>query len=132
MNPALRRFSRYASVGVSTFLFDLGILYIAVTGFGVAYYVATPIAFLIAVSINYAVSRSYVFRGTTRVWSHGYIYFLCVAGIGVIATTTLVAFLVSFLALHYLFARVLVAGIVGFANYFFNLYVNFNIAGKHY
>lgn len=131
MSRALRRFFRYTTVGVATFALDLLMLTFAVSVLGVPYYLATPISFLIAVSVNYAVSRHFVFRGSSRRWHHGYAYFIGVALGGAVATTALVAALVSYFGLYYLVARVVVAGIVGMGNYLFNLYVNFNVAGKH-
>jgi putative flippase GtrA len=118
-------------VGVSTLLFDLAMLYIAVSVFDVAYYIATPFSFLIAVSCNYVLSRRFVFVGTTRSWHSGYAYFAFVALGGATITTLLIAGLVSFFGFYYLFARVLVAGLVGIGNYLFNLYINFNVAGQH-
>jgi len=106
-------------------------LYFTVSVAGVPYYVATPISFLIAVSVNYAASRRFVFSGTERSWHGGYAYFIFAALAGAIVTTGLVAILVSLLGLYYLIARVLVAGIVGIANYLFNLYFNFRVVGKH-
>jgi putative flippase GtrA len=128
----LLRFARYLAVGVSTFLLDLGLLFLAVHFGRIPYYIATPCAFLIAVSLNYALSREIVFRGTERKWHHGYVYFATVALGGAALTTTLVTLLVSQLGLFYLLARIIVAGIVGMGNYLFNLHLNFKIVGKHH
>lgn len=124
------RFIRYAIVGVGTFLFDLAMLYAAVSYLHVAYYVATPCTFLIAVSCNYALSRAHVFKGTERSWHAGYAYFIALALLGAAATTVLVALLVSSFGIYYLVARIAVAGIVGVGNYLYNLHINFRVAGK--
>ena len=129
--PALHRFLRYATVGGGTFALDLGMLYVATSVLGIPFYISTPCSFLVAVSINYAISRKFVFAGTTRTWHHGYMYFITMALGGAFVTTSLVTFLVDFFGLYYLTARVLVAGIVGMGNYLFNLFVNFRVAGKH-
>jgi len=131
MNPAMHRFVRYTTIGTLTFLFDLGMLYAAVSWLGVAYYVATPLSFLVAVSGNYALSRHFVFTGTERSWHGGYAFFIVAALLGASITTLLVAFLVSYFSLYFLTARVLVAVVVGVANYLFNLYFNFKVVGKH-
>lgn len=131
MAPAFSRFLRYAAVGISTLAFDLVLLYAAVTWLGVPYYIATPCSFLIAVSLNYAISRRTVFHRTERSWRGGYAYFALAAALGALATTTLVALLVSGFHLYFLLARILVAGAVGMANYLFNLHFNFRVAGKH-
>jgi putative flippase GtrA len=130
--PSLRRFLRYALVGASTLAFDLCLLYIATSILGIPYYFSTPATFLIAVSINYFISRRFVFYGTKRSIHHGYAYFIIVALLGALATTGLVALLVSFAHLYYLLARVLVAGVIGIVNYLFNLHVNFKVAGMHH
>jgi len=133
MDPrGIVRFLRYSLVGGSTFAFDLLILWI-MTGFmGVPYFVSTPLAFVIAVSINYFVSRRFVFKGTERKVHHGYVYFISLAGGTAVLITAMVALLIEAFALHYLIARVLVACVVGTANYLFNLHFNFKVAGRHH
>lgn len=128
---AVRRFVRYVAVGVSTFVFDLAMLYLAVSVFAIPYYIAIPLAFLVAISCNYALSRMLVFTGTERTWHGGYAYFALIALGGAGATTGLVAGLVTLFGLHYLSSRVIVAGVVGIVNYLFNLYLNFKVVGKH-
>ena len=127
----VHRFLRYASVGVGTFVLDLGMLYVSTSIFGVPYYISTPCAFLIALSINYMISRRVVFTKTERTWHRGYVYFTAVGAVGAFLTTSLVALLVVYGGLQYLIARGIVAVIVGMCNYFFNLFVNFKVVGKH-
>ncbi|KND47501.1 MAG: hypothetical protein AB199_03665 [Parcubacteria bacterium C7867-004] len=131
LTPALRRFLRYAVVGVSTLAFDLVLLYLITEYAGVPYYIATPLAFLVAVSINYLISRRHVFHGTERTVHHGYAYFISIALAGAFVTTMGVAFFVQALGFYYLFARVLIAGLVGIANYLLNLHFNFRVVGHH-
>ncbi len=127
----LYRFSKYTAVGVSTFLLDLAMLYAAVTYLGVPYYVATPCAFLLAVTVNYIISRRHVFHGTERSWHGGYAYFIIIALSAAAITTLLVAAFVSYLSFNYLVARTLTAGIVGMGGYIVNLLYNFKMYGKH-
>lgn len=131
MSPALRRFSRYAAVGVTTLAFDLLLLAAVIEIGGLPYYAAVPLCFAIAVSINYLISRQHVFHGTARSFHAGYAYFLLTAGMGAILTTSGVAFLIEFFGVHYLPARLGVAGVVGMANYLFNLHFNFRVVGLH-
>ncbi len=128
---ALRRFLKYMMVGGSTFLFDLLLIYLMTEFLRVPYWASTAVGFLIAVSINYFVSRRFVFKGTERKIHHGYLYFIALAGGGALFVTAAVAGLVATFALHYLVARVLVACIMGIANYLFNLHFNFKVAGLH-
>jgi putative flippase GtrA len=131
MRQGAERFLKYSAVGVGTFLFDLGMLYIAVSTLHFPVYISTPITFLIAVSCNYVLSRKFIFKETTRGWSYGYAYFAAVAIGGAFITTLLVTGLVTYLGLYYIIARIAVAGIIGVLNYLFNLYLNFKVAGNH-
>lgn len=124
------RFLKYASVGGSTFLFDLLLLYVLIDYVGIYYVYATAAAFGIAVSINYVLSRRYVFKGTLRSVHSGYGIFLMIALAGLLAVTGLMVVFVEILHMHYLPSRIIIAGMVGMWNYFMNLYVNFKVAGK--
>jgi len=130
-SPAFKRFLKYAAVGGSTFAFDLALLWLVTELLNVPYQASTAGAFLIAVSINYFVSRRFVFKGTLRRVHHGYLYFILFAFGGAAIVTGAVAFLVSFFALHYMVARIIVACFVGMGNYLFNLHFNFKVAGHH-
>ncbi len=127
----LYRFARYSAVGVSTFLLDLLIVFVLVNGFAVHYLVAIAIGFIAGVSINYAVSRLWVFRGTLRSLGEGYLYFVCAGLLGLGAILSLTALLVESFGISLFPARIAVSGIVGIGNYLFNLYLNFKVAGKH-
>lgn len=122
---------KYAAVGGSTFAFDLVLLWVVTELFGVPYQISTAGAFLVAVSLNYALSRKFVFKGTTRRVHHGYLYFILIACGGAAVVTGAVAFLVSLFGMHYLIARIIVACFVGIGNYLFNLHFNFKVAGHH-
>lgn len=128
---AFRRFLKYTMVGGSTFAFDLLLIWLMTELFLVPYQVSTALGFLIAVSLNYLIARTYVFQGTARRLHHGYLYFLLIAALGAVLIALAVAGLVTYLALHYLVARVLVACVVGILNYLFNLHLNFRVAGHH-
>ncbi len=128
---SLIRFARYSLVGVSTLTFDLVLLAGMTQVLHIPYYVSTPLAFLVAVSLNYVISRKFVFHGTERTLHHGYMYFILIAGVGALAITGVVYLLVTYVHMYYLLARVLIAGVVGMVNYLSNLHFNFRVAGKH-
>ena len=132
MKQGAVRFLKYASVGVSTFLFDLLLLYVLTDYLKIHYAVATPVAYGIAVSINYFISRRFVFKGTLRSVHTGYGVFLAIAGTGMGAVTGLMVVFVEVLQMQPLPSRVIIAGFVGVWNYIMNLYVNFKVAGKHH
>jgi len=131
MRHGIRRLLLYSVIGISTFGLDLAILYLLTDVFGWHYVLSAGIAFLVAVSINYALSRKVVFRGTERSAHHGYAIYLGITAVGLGAVMGLMALLVGALGWHYLSSRVIVAGAVGIWNYLMNLYVNFRVAGKH-
>lgn len=124
------RFIRYTAIGVSTFAFDLVLLWLFIDTLGVHYLTATAVAFLLAVSLNYVLSRRWVFRHSKRGLAFGYIYFIKFALIGLALTTGLMWVLVENTDLAVLVVRVLIAGLVGMGNYLANLYLNFKVAGR--
>lgn len=128
----VKRFAKYTAVGGTTFLFDLALIWALVELFSLQYPLATALGFIVAVSINYFISRRLVFRGTAREIHHGYLYFIGLAGGGALIVTGAVSLLVSLFALHYLVARVLIACVMGTANYLLNLHFNFKVVGLHH
>jgi putative flippase GtrA len=125
------RFLKYSSVGVSTFLFDLLLLYIFVSIFNVDYMTATGLAFFIAVSINYFLSRKYVFSKTNTFLTKGYFTFMLFALFGIRLTLGGMYVLVRIFGIYYLLARCLISVCVGTINYLSNLYLNFKVSGNH-
>ena len=125
----LRRFARYTFIGLSTFSLDLCILYFFLRVFETPFYPTVVGAFVLAASINYAISRMWVFAGTRRGVLAGYINFLGVALFAGLLISFLVWFLVQYTGIEYLYARVVVAAVVGLGNYLFNLVINFNVLG---
>jgi len=127
----LTRFLKYSLVGGGTFSLDLLLLYILIDLFSVQYIIASGLAFIIAVSINYILSRKYIFKGTLRSVEDGYRNFLLIACIGLSVVISSMYVLVTIMGAHYLTSRIIVALITGFWNYLMNLFVNFKVAGRH-
>ncbi|MBP7806835.1 GtrA family protein [Candidatus Gracilibacteria bacterium] len=127
---SLVRFSKYSSIGVSTFVGDLLLLFIFTDIFGIHYIISAGVAFLLAVSINYSLSRRLVFVGSDRSAKSGYILFMMITGIGLIFVMALMYIFVDIFGFDYIFSRVIIAGVVGMWNYLMNLYFNFRVAGK--
>jgi putative flippase GtrA len=127
--PALSRFIHYGTVGVTTFALDLAMLFLLTDGVGIHYLLSACIAFVLAVSINYCLSRRHVFSQTSRPFASGYAYFFGIALVGLGAIVGLMYVAVDVLGFHYLASRIAVAGAVGIWTYFMNLYLNFRVAG---
>lgn len=131
MSPTVQRFLRYAFVGLVTFGLDLALLFVLIDFFLVSPVIAAGIAFLIAVTLNYVVSRRYVFSKTQRGIKTGYGNFLIIVLVGLGFVMGGMYLLVSVLGFNYFIARLLVASCTGIWNYLMNLYVNFKVAGNH-
>jgi putative flippase GtrA len=127
----VKRFFKYSLVGSLTFAFDLGLLFLLADAFGWQPVYAAGCSFVIAISINYLLSRRYVFVGSIRSAHSGYGMFVLIAGTGLMLVMGFMALMTSVFGWNYLFARVVIAGITGLWNYLLNLYVNFKVAGKH-
>ena len=126
----LRRFIQYSLIGSGTFIFDIALLFVLTSVFHVYYLISAAVSFLLAISINYLLSRSLVFKATTRSHVAGYVNFLIIAGVGLLLVLGGMYFLVSVGDINYLVARIFMSIITGLWNYFMNLYFNFKVAGK--
>lgn len=124
------RFTRYSAIGVSTFLLDLGLLFVLIDFFGVHYAVAAAVSFIIAVSINYALSRRHVFKGSDQRVSISYTIFITVAGVGLVLVVGLMYLAVDVFEFNYIVSRIIIAGFVGMWSYLLHLYLTFQVAGK--
>jgi putative flippase GtrA len=131
MNKGSKRFLKYTLVGGSTFALDLFFLFLLTDVFGWNYLIATALSFILSVSLNYLISRRYVFQGTLRSTHAGYVLFLGIAASGLLFVLLLMAICVEYFHIDYLLSRSIVALVVGMWNYLMNLYVNFKVAGLH-
>ncbi len=128
MNKLLTlQFIKYTSIGTTTFLLDLFLLYILTNKYGTNYLSASGFSFVIAVSINYFTSRQLVFKNTTRGWIVGYLNFILIALFGLYIIICGMYILVDIFGLPIILSRVLLACIVGIWNYSMNLVYNFKI-----
>ena len=126
---SVRRFGKSFGVGVFTFTLDLIFLSLLIDVLHVYYLLSAAIAFIAASSLNYFISRKYVFVGSSRPAHHGYLIFMLIGCVGLVLVASFMYVCVEVFALHYLVSRLLVAAVVGWWNYFMNLSVNFKVAG---
>lgn len=128
-DAGLRRFSKYVLIGGATFLLDLLLLFVVTDQLHWNPVRAAALAFVIAVSVNYLLSRRFVVKGTLRGLGAGYAGLLLIAAGGVAIVTVGMHLLVEDLGGDYLVSRILIAAVTGVWNYVLNLYVNFQVAG---
>lgn len=124
----MRRFLKYTLIGISTFGFDLLLLFLFADIFDINYLVSAGAAYIVAISINYLLSRHYVFAGTLRSAHTGYVIFISIACCGLLIVTGCMYVLVQAFGLDLFESRIIVAGVVGVWNYVMNLYVNFRVS----
>lgn len=117
--------SQNTIVSCATFLFDMLFLWVLVQFLHVGKYPATAIGFVVATSLHYAVARVWIFRGTTRRVTSGYIYFLINATVGLVATMAFFALFAGLLGMNYLVARVVASVFAGLAAFLLNAVLNF-------
>lgn len=87
--------------------------------------VATALSFLIANSLHYIFGRTWVFAGSDRRLSTGYLLFLINAGVGLAVTVGMFWALTEFTTINYLIARVIVSVFAGLAVFLLNATLNF-------
>ncbi len=117
--------SQNTIVSCGTFLFDMIFLWAIVQYGHVGKYPATAIGFVLATTIHYAIARVWIFRGTTRAVTSGYVYFLINATVGLVATMAFFAVFAGLLGMNYLVARVVASVFAGLAAFLLNAVLNF-------
>lgn len=128
---SLYRLSRYTAVGALTFSLDLLLLFLLTDIFGWHYLLSAGLAFLIAVSLNYVISRDFVFPGSSRPSREAYFWFLVIAATGLGIVVGLMYLLVTVFLINYIVARIAVSLVTGLWNYLLNLFFNFQVAGQY-
>lgn len=109
---------------------DLVLLFLFTDALGWPPVLSAAVAFIIAVSLNYILSRYFVFKGTTRGFTAGHVGFLIIALSRLGIVTGMMHVLVNILAWNYLLSRIFIALFTGIWNYLLNLYFNFKVAGS--
>ena len=116
---------RNTVVSTGVFLVGLGVLWLLVEKASVDPVIATGISFLIANSIHYIFGRTWIFAGSERKLSTGYLLFLGNAVVGLIVTVGLFWVLTHWTPMNYLVARVVVSVFAGLAVFILNAAFNF-------
>ena len=116
---------RNTIVSTGVFLVGLAILWLLVEQAEVDPVLATAIGFIVANSIHYVFGRAWIFAGTQRRVSTGYLLFLGNAVVGLFVTIGLFWALITFTPINYLIARVIVSVFAGLAVFALNASFNF-------
>ncbi len=108
--------SRFLAVGVLSYLFDLGVLAALHSGFGVPLALATTIAFLSTLLVNFGLNRAFAFRSTALA-GPAFVKYMVLVGVNY-ATTLLMVTGLAWLGLSYLVAKTLAVVVNAVMNYF--------------
>jgi len=118
---------RYASVGMLTYIIDLFLIFLFKEYLHTPDWAAIGLGFFIAVTINFLLSYHWVFKGTTRSKTSGYMYFCTLAVIGLVVIIPSTLLVQKLFAIDIYYARTVVATAVGLAAFFINSFYNFKI-----
>jgi len=116
-NNILQAF-RYVFVGGIAFVADWGTLAL-LTLAGLHYMIATAIAFLVGLTVNYFLSKAFVFRAETAATGAvgEFLVYALIGAAGLLITSGLMYCAVEWLQIHPLVAKVIIAVIVLFWNF---------------
>jgi putative flippase GtrA len=123
----INRFGAYTTVGFTTFLIDLALIWIFINLLHIRESLAIGAAFLIAVHLNYAALRWWVYRKTHERNTRTYSYFVTLAIIVSFIIPTLVGWFEVWFDLEMFTARIIVAMILGLIGFSFNTLFNFRL-----
>ncbi|MFN3944735.1 MAG: GtrA family protein [Allosphingosinicella sp.] len=118
-------FGRNTVASIVAFTIDIALLFAFVEWVGLSYLVGATVAFLIAMTVQYVISRIWVFSHSDQGLVKGYVLFLLNAGVGLVITLAAFAALLWWAGLHYLIARLIASAIAGIAVFFLNAVFNF-------
>ncbi len=117
---------RYTLVGGVAFLADFMTLAFLTEFYGVNYLVSAGVAFLIGLSINYALSVIWVFSESSydsKILE--FIFFLAIGIIGLLLNELFIWFLTEKIKTHYLISKIITTVLVYFWNFFARKYLVF-------
>jgi len=126
----LTPFIKYAIVGTTGTLIDLGSLYIFVEYFGLSVLISAIFSFLLAVVNNFTWNKIWTFENKSKNLRKLFIKFLMVSLVGLILTISMMAIFVNILKIWYMFAKILTSGVVLVWNFLANKYWTFKFK-KH-
>lgn len=100
------QFFRYIFVGGAAFLVQFA-AFVIFTDININYLIATPMAFILGLIANYALSVSWVFNKRTldNIWSE-FVIFAAIGVVGMVLTEIFMWFFVDFVGLYHIFYNV--------------------------
>lgn len=116
---------RNTVVSCTAFAVGLGVLWLLVDVLHFDEVLSLPFSMLTSTTLHYVLGRTWIFRGTTRGWIDGYLYFLANSGVGLVLTFVLYTAVIWWTPVHYLTARIVISLFAGLVTFLLNALMNF-------
>lgn len=120
------QFLKYCVVGATAAVVDFGLLYILTDLASVHYLLSNTLSFIAAALVNYYFNRKWTFKSEGPKRKQLPIFFT-IATAGLFLNDGMMFLGVEYLALHYLWAKVIATGIVTMWNYLGNKFFTFKV-----
>ncbi|WP_209348782.1 GtrA family protein [Pontixanthobacter sp. CEM42] len=117
--------ARNTVVSTGAFLVGLAVLWLLVEQFAMNEIAATGISFIIPNTLHYILGRTWIFKGTDRAVTMGWVLFLINGLIGLLITMGAMALLREYTPINLYVARILVSVIAGLTMFVLNAVWNF-------
>ena len=118
MTKILTQFGKFGFVGIVCFIIDYGLMILLTEFFNVPYLISCGLSFSVSVVVNYYLSMKYVFVSRDDLSKKKeFVIFVALSIAGLILTELLMWLMVSKLAIHYMFSKIVVTGIVMIFNF---------------
>lgn len=117
---------RYAVVGGTGAIVDLGALYILTEFFHLYYLWSTTLSFIVSALLNFYFNRRWTFKSSGNTKKQ-LLIFSFVATSGVVLNGFIMYILVDWLKIYYMLAKVFSVGIVTIWNFLWNKYFTFRV-----
>lgn len=118
MKDLVKQIGKFGVTGVLCFLIDYGFLGFCIEVLDVHYLLAGVISFTISVTVNYLISRKFVFQMDTagnRKREFASFVFLSVIGLGI--NELVMAVFVEYVGLHYMMSKIVSTAVVMVYNF---------------
>ena len=116
-NEDWEKFFRYLVVGISTFLFDVGLLYGLVEIFKIHYLIATTLAWSSATIANYLLNKIWSFKSSASYFFSSLKYAVLL-GANYLFTIFMMYVLVEILLFYYVYAKIVIVAVIACWNFF--------------
>jgi putative flippase GtrA len=120
-----KEFVKFSTASTATFAFDVFLLWLFSARLGFPYLKGAIFAFVVSVSVGFAINKAWVFKGTRQEVLRGYAMFFLIALLDIFLIVGLLSLLVEHFGVYYIHARIFVGIFVGIWNYVLNSFFNF-------